>query len=145
MRAVIQTVTKASVTVKNKKISSIGHGLVLLLGIANSDTSKTVNLITKKLLNLRIFPDIKGKMNLNIVQVSGSILVVSQFTLLANLEKGNRPSFNLAASNDKARKLYQLFISKIKITGINVKAGKFAAHMQVSLVNDGPVTIVLDS
>ncbi len=146
MVAVIQRVRKASVTIDNEQFSSIANGLLVLLGVSFSDTDEDVKWMVQKIANLRIFSDSEMKMNLSLKDINGEVLVVSQFTLLANTKKGNRPSFTEAAKQDLAIPLYEMFIKRIQ-THLNneVKTGKFGADMKVELLNDGPVTIILDS
>lgn len=145
MRAILQRVCQASVMVEGKLISQIDKGFLLLLGISSSDQSKDIITLTRKIISLRVFTDAIGKMNLNITDINGSILVVSQFTLFADCKKGNRPSFSQAAKPDIAKMLYEQFIEILKSEGIPTQSGEFGASMQVSLINDGPVTITLDS
>ena len=144
MKVVVQRVRCASVSVSSKVVSKIDYGLLLLIAIAKDDTVETVTTIAEKIVNLRIMPDDKGKMNLSIRDVVGEILVVSQFTLIADLTKGNRPYFGRAASPDTAEKLYQVFIDTLSGYGLLVESGVFGAMMEVELINDGPVTIVFD-
>jgi D-tyrosyl-tRNA(Tyr) deacylase len=143
MRIVLQRVKMASVYVANKEVSSIGVGYLVLLGIHHSDHATSVKSAVDKLCKIRLFSDPDGKMNLDILSVKGEVLVVSQFTLYANTEKGNRPSFIEAAKSEQAIPLYELFLSELK-KKVPVKAGIFGADMQVQLINDGPVTIQLD-
>ena len=145
MRIVLQRVKKAVVTVKNKKIASIEKGFLLLVGIGRQDTSRIIEKTAQKILTLRIFEDDNDKMNLSIQQAAGGVLSVPQFTLLANTEKGNRPGFDNAARPDKAEVLWKHFNSIIKKAGTPVSEGKFGARMEVSIVNDGPVTFIIDS
>ena len=146
MRAVLQRVLSANVHVKGEEISSIKEGVLLFLGIEVEDTAEDINWLTKKLVNLRIFSDDDGKMNRSLLDVNGDVLVVSQFTLHASTKKGNRPSFVKAAPPEVAVPLYTSFIQSMETAlGKNVAAGQFGANMQVGLVNDGPVTIILDS
>lgn len=145
MRAVVQRVASASVTVDGKLISEIGKGLLIFHGVAQEDTSADLDYLTNKVANLRIFEDDDGKMNRSLLEIGGEALVVSQFTLYGDCRKGRRPSFIDAAPPDKAEALYQQFIRALSGTGISVKAGIFQAMMDVKLVNDGPVTILLDS
>lgn len=145
MKAVIQRCRQASVHVGAEEISAIQHGLVVLLGVAQEDTLADVAYLVRKIAQLRIFEDEAGKMNHSIQEVSGSILSVSQFTLLANTKKGNRPSFVAAAHPDKGQTLYEAFNDQLRALGIAVQTGEFGAHMAVSLINDGPVTIVIDT
>jgi len=146
MRLVIQRVNKASVTIENAVFSSINSGLTVLVGIEDADDEKDADRLVQKLINLRIFSDTEGKMNLSVKDVNGEILVVSQFTLHASTQKGNRPSFIKAARPEKAIPLYENFIKKINSeTGKECKTGIFGADMKVELINDGPVTIFMDS
>lgn len=146
MRLVIQRVTKASVNIEGEEHASVRQGLLVLLGIEDEDTKEDVNYLVTKLCNMRIFSDAEGKMNLDIKQINGDVLVVSQFTLHAATKKGNRPSFIKAARPEKAIPLYEAFISETALTlGKQVKSGTFGADMKVELVNDGPVTILMDS
>ena len=145
MRAVVQRVTEASVTVEGKTVGSIGSGLMVLLGVEQGDTEKDGAYLAEKLAGLRIFEDEAEKMNLSVQQVGGSILLVSQFTLLGDVRHGKRPSFTQAASPREADVLYEDLADRLRQKGIPVETGQFQAHMEVSLVNDGPVTILLDS
>jgi D-tyrosyl-tRNA(Tyr) deacylase len=143
MRAVIQRVLNGNVVINNEKIAEIGNGFVILLGIENGDDREKVKRLALKIANLRIFGDNKGKMNLSLLDVKGSAIVVSQFTLMADTRKGNRPSFTSAASPEIAIPLVDFFAEKLSQIGIPTQKGNFGAHMQVSLTNDGPVTIEL--
>lgn len=145
MRAIIQKVREASVEVENEKVSEIGPGFMVLLGVKDTDDKDDLAYIKKKISNLRIFEDDDEKMNLSLKDVGGEILVVSQFTLYGDARKGNRPSFTKSAKADKAKEYYEILIDELKDEGFNVKTGVFQTHMQVSLTNDGPVTIILDS
>ena len=145
MKAVIQRVSCASVTVDERLISQIGAGLLVLVGVEKGDSSKDVQFIANKIATLRIFEDEQAKMNLSVTDVEGEILAVSQFTLLGNCRKGRRPSFDQAADPEEANKLYQLLIEELEKTGLNIATGKFAAHMIVSLDNNGPVTMIINS
>jgi len=146
MRVVIQRVTKADVTINSNQICQIKDGLIILLGIQIDDSSEDILWLVKKISNLRIFSDNDAKMNNSVIDVNGEIIIVSQFTLHAKTKKGNRPSFITAAKSDIAIPLYEEFILKLKSeTGLNIYSGEFGADMQVSLINDGPVTIILDS
>ncbi|WP_313164171.1 D-aminoacyl-tRNA deacylase [Sedimentibacter sp.] len=145
MRAVVQRVKRANVTVDNKVIGEINHGILLLLGVEGDDDEKDLEYMCDKVPNLRIFEDENGKMNKSLLDVGGSILVISQFTLLGDARKGRRPSFTEAAQPDKAIPMYTKFISSMKEKNIFTQEGEFGADMQVELVNDGPVTILLDS
>lgn len=146
MRVVLQRVKKASVTISEKKVAQINQGLLLLLGIEAQDTQEDIDWLVTKICNMRIFQDQAGAMNLSVQEVGGDVLVVSQFTLHASTKKGNRPSFIKAARPEVAIPLYTLFIQTITtFLGTDVQTGNFGAMMDVSLVNDGPVTIVMDS
>ena len=146
MRLVIQRVSKASVTIDNSVFSSINNGLMVLVGIEEGDDQKDADWIVQKLANMRIFSDAEGKMNLSVKDINGEVLVVSQFTLHASTQKGNRPSFIKAARPETAIPLYKSFINKVSTeTGKECKTGVFGADMKVELINDGPVTIVMDS
>ena len=145
MRAVVQRVTSASVTVDGKLISEIDKGLLIFHGVAQEDTYADLDYLTNKIANLRVFEDDKGRMNRSLLEIGGEALVVSQFTLYGDCRKGRRPSFIDAAPPDKAETLYQQLIEALSNMGIPVKSGIFQAMMDVKLVNDGPVTILLDS
>ena len=145
MRAVVQRVKSANVKVDNKVIGSIEQGLLLLLGVEDNDEEKDLEYMCEKVPNLRIFEDENGKMNKSLLDVEGSILVISQFTLLGDARKGRRPSFILAAQADKAIPMYEKCIANMKAKGIYTQSGEFGADMKVELINDGPVTILLDS
>ena len=143
MKFVIQRVSKASVIIDKKIYSSIENGLLLLIGIEVDDNDTVLDYYVKKIVNLRIFNDDNKKMNYSLLDIQGSILVVSQFTLLANTKKGNRPSYINAAKPDISKRLYRLFCEKLKNYEINVKKGRFGTHMKLDFINDGPVTILL--
>ncbi|MBU1571080.1 MAG: D-tyrosyl-tRNA(Tyr) deacylase [Proteobacteria bacterium] len=145
MRAVVQRVKESSVSVDGKIIGKIGAGLLVLIGIAKKDTISDIDFIADKILNLRIFEDENKKMNRSVLDIGGEILVVSQFTLLGDCRKGRRPSFIDAAEPEKANELYEKFVEKIRGRGVKVKTGIFRAMMDVSLVNDGPVTLIVES
>ena len=145
MRAVIQRVKSASVTVDNELVSEIGAGLLIFLGIAHTDAEKELEYIASKIANLRIFEDEEGKMNCSLLDTGGNALVVSQFTLYGDCRKGRRPSFIDAARPDVANELYEQFITTLQQLNIPTKGGTFQAMMDVQLINDGPVTILLDS
>jgi D-tyrosyl-tRNA(Tyr) deacylase len=145
MRVVLQRVSEAEVRVGDRVIGKIGRGFVVLLGVAKDATEKDAAFLTDKTLGLRVFADADGKMNLALRQAGGELLVISQFTLLADTESGRRPSFIRAAPPEDARRLYQHFLSLVRNDGVKVETGEFGAMMAVSLINDGPVTIVLDS
>lgn len=145
MKAVIQRVKSASVTIDDQIVGSIQQGFMILLGIHEEDTKEDVDYLIRKITMMRIFEDEAGKMNLNIEAVAGSILSVSQFTLYADTKKGNRPSFVKAARPEQAIPLYEAFNEGLRQSGLQVETGKFGADMQVALVNDGPVTIIIDT
>lgn len=144
MKLVVQRVKNASVEVDGKITGKIGKGFLVLCGITHSDTEKEADYLAKKVCNLRVFEDENGKMNLGLKDVGGELLVVSQFTLYGDCEKGNRPSFVEAARPDKANELYEYFMEKCREYGIKVEHGIFGAHMEVLLLNDGPVTIIME-
>ncbi len=145
MRAVVQRVLEAKVTVDNATKGKIGKGLLVLLGVQEGDTREDVRFVVEKLIGLRCFADEEGKFNRSVEQVGGSVLVVSQFTLLGDCRKGRRPSFSDAARPDLAEALYKEVVAQIRAKGIPVETGEFGAHMLVSSINDGPVTLLLDS
>ena len=144
MKVIIQRVKEASVKVDGKEISKIEKGFLVLIGITHTDTEKEADYLVKKVTNLRVFEDENGKMNLSLKDVGGKLLIVSQFTLYGNCENGNRPSFTEAAKPDIANELYEYFCEKCKDNGIEVKKGIFGADMKVSLINDGPVTLIIE-
>ena len=145
MRAVIQRVSRAQVSVGEEVVGKIGAGLLVLLGIAKTDTQADADYLAGKIVGLRIFEDESGKMNLSLAETGGSVLAVSQFTLYGDVRKGRRPSFDEAAPPQLANGLYEYFVSKIREAGLVCETGRFQARMEVELVNDGPVTILLDS
>jgi D-tyrosyl-tRNA(Tyr) deacylase len=145
MRAVIQRVVRAQVSVGKEIVGKIGPGLLVLLGVAKSDTQADADYLASKILGLRIYDDQKGKMNLSLAETHGSVLAVSQFTLYGDARKGKRPSFDQAAPPQFANELYGYFVARIRESGIHTETGRFQAMMQVELLNDGPVTILLDS
>ncbi len=145
MKAVIQRVKQSSVTVEGRVISSIGAGLLVLLGVAREDRAADAAYLAEKCANLRIFEDETGKMNRSLLDTEADMLVVSQFTLLGDCRKGRRPSFAGAAGPKQAEELYACFVDKVREAGIHVQTGQFRAMMDVSLVNDGPVTLLLES
>jgi len=145
MRAVIQRVTKGSVHIGSTEKASIDEGLVILLGVEKDDTRGKADYLAKKISHLRIFGDDQGKMNLSLIDIGGKAIVVSQFTLMADTKKGNRPSFIHAAPPDLARPLVDYFIDQLGNYGIETQSGEFAAHMLVNIANDGPVTILMDA
>lgn len=145
MKFVVQCVDKASVEVESKIIGRIDNGFLVLIGVCDADTEKTADRMVDKLLKLRVFPDENGKTNLNLASTEGSLLLVSQFTLYADIHKGNRPSFVKAGSPQHAEKIYEYIVRKCKEKVPDVQTGSFGAEMKVSLVNDGPFTIIIDS
>ena len=145
MRAVVQRVSSASVTVEGQTVGAIQHGFLILLGVEEEDTQTDVAWMAAKVTGLRVFEDEDGKMNLDLKRIKGNALVVSQFTLLGDCRKGRRPSFVAAARPEKARSLYESFVAELKGQDIPTETGTFQAQMNVSLVNDGPVTLLLDS
>ena len=145
MKALLQRVTRASVSLGNEEVGRIGRGLVVFLGVANEDTERDVQYLAQKIVNLRIFSDKAGKFNLSALDIGGELLLVSQFTLLADTRKGRRPSFIEAAPPAQAEELFEYFVEQARATGLRVETGRFQAYMQVEIHNDGPVTILLDS
>jgi D-tyrosyl-tRNA(Tyr) deacylase len=145
MRIVLQRVKEASVTVDGHVVGQIGAGMLLLLGVGKGDSEQDVSVLTEKILQLRIFADAQDKMNLSVQDVKGELLVVSQFTLYGDCRKGRRPGFDDAAPPETARALYELLVQELKKSGLKVETGVFAARMEVTLVNDGPVTFVIDT
>ena len=145
MKVLIQRVSRAEVRVANRVVGSIGEGVLLFLGVEKGDTEKDVSFLAEKVSHLRIFPDAEGKMNLSLLDVSGEALVVSQFTLAGEVQKGRRPSFDKAAPPQIAERYYQEFVHQLKKTGLKVATGEFQAMMSVELVNEGPVTFMLES
>src|ERR1700759_2516338 len=145
MRAVLQRVSRAQVSVGNEVVGTIGPGLLVLLGVGKNDGKADAEYLAAKILGLRLFQDENGKMNLSLAEARGAVLAVSQFTLFGDVRKGKRPSFDDAARPEPANKLYEYFVEKIRSTGVRCETGKFQATMKVELVNDGPVTILLDS
>lgn len=142
MRALVQRVSEASVTVNGSVAGEIGRGLLVFLGVRHDDTEVRAKQLAQKVVHLRVFPDDEGKMNLSVHEVSGAVLIVSQFTLYGNTQKGNRPSYSEAAKPDLALHLYHCFVNYCGETGIRVETGIFQAHMQVRSINDGPVTLL---
>ena len=145
MRAVIQRSKAASVTVEGEVLGAIDHGLVVLLGVSEEDTEADIDAIIQKMIHLRIFEDEAGKMNLSLMDVAGSVLSISQFTLYADIRKGRRPSFTKAMHPGKAEEMYDVFNEKLSVAGVHVETGKFGAMMDVTLTNDGPVTIIMET
>ena len=145
MRAVIQRCTNANIIIDDKEEKNIDQGFVIYLGLTHNDTLEDINYIIKKIVNLRVFEDENGKMNLSIRDINGSVMIVSQFTLYANTKKGNRPSFERSMKFDEAKELYDRFIDEFKKENINYVTGNFGSYMKVSYTNDGPVTIIIDS
>ena len=145
MRAVLQRVSRARVVIEGREHSSINSGILVLLGVEKGDTPADAGTLAKKIAELRIFEDDAGKMNRSILDTHGEILAVSQFTLLGDCRKGRRPSFDDAASPDEARKLYEAFVEDVRLSGVSVATGVFQAMMDIDLVNQGPVTFILDS
>ncbi len=145
MRAVVQRVSRAQVAVDQEIIGQIGPGLLVLLGVGWDDAEADATYLAEKICGLRIFEDAQGKMNLSLLEVGGSVLAVSQFTLYGDLRRGKRPSFDAAAPPEKARQLYEFFVEKLRAAGLRCETGRFQHMMQVESVNEGPVTILLDS
>lgn len=145
MRAVVQRVSRAKVTVNGEVTGQIGPGLLVLLGVGQGDTRVEADYLAEKTIGLRIFEDSGGKMNLSVVDVGGAVLAVSQFTLYGDVRRGKRPSFDAAAPPQQARELYEYFVEKIRAAGLRCETGRFQEMMQIELVNEGPVTILLDS
>lgn len=145
MRAVVQRASRAQVTVNNEIVGQIGTGLLVLLGVAAADIESDADYLAEKIAGLRIFEDVNGKMNLAAGEVGGQVLVVSQFTLYGDVRRGKRPSFDASAPAEQARQLYEHFVARLRASGLHCETGKFQETMQVELVNDGPVTILLDS
>ena len=145
MRAVVQRVSRAQVAVDGEIVGDIGRGLLVLLGVTHADNEADADYLAGKIAGLRVFEDENGKMNLDTAAVSGGILVVSQFTLYGDVRRGKRPSFDAAAAPERARQLYEYFVERIRDVGLPCQTGRFQEMMQVELVNDGPITILLDS
>jgi D-tyrosyl-tRNA(Tyr) deacylase len=145
VRAVVQRVSEASVHVDRTAVGQIGRGLVVLLGVGRDDRERDAEYLAEKVLHLRVFPDDEGQMNRSVVDVAGGVLVVSQFTLLGDVRRGRRPSYTAAAPPEEADRLYERFVERLRPSGLEVATGVFRAMMDVSLVNQGPVTILLDS
>lgn len=145
MRAVVQRVSEAKVTVEGEKVAHIENGLMVLLGVGQEDQEQDVIFLADKLANLRIFSDDNGRLNLSVLDIDGEVLVVSQFTLYGDCRKGRRPSFSSAAPPELAKELYERFVDRLRSHGLKVETGVFQAHMEVSLINDGPVTLLMSS
>ena len=145
MRAILQRVSHASVSVDSQVTGAIAQGLLVLLGVAKGDNAKDADYLVEKVTHLRIFQDPNGKMNLSVLDIGGEILVVSQFTLYGDCRKGRRPSFDQAAPPEEAKRLYEYFLAQAALTGLRIAAGVFQADMRVSLTNMGPVTLIVDS
>jgi D-tyrosyl-tRNA(Tyr) deacylase len=145
MRAVVQRVSRAKVTIKDWSTGEIGLGLLVLLGVSHEDSETDATYLAEKIAGLRIFEDVDGKMNRSVQDVGGSVLVVSQFTLYGDVRRGKRPSFDAAAPPEHARRLYEFFVEGVRASGLRCETGRFQEMMQVELVNEGPVTILLDS
>jgi D-tyrosyl-tRNA(Tyr) deacylase len=145
MRAVVQRVSRAQVAVDGEIVGEVGRGLLVLLGVTHADTEPDADYLADKIAGLRVFEDENGKMNLDVAAVAGGILVVSQFTLYGDVRRGKRPSFDAAAKPERARQLYEYFAERIRAAGLPCQTGRFQEMMEVELVNDGPVTILLDS
>ncbi|MFZ0297763.1 MAG: D-aminoacyl-tRNA deacylase [Candidatus Sulfotelmatobacter sp.] len=145
MRAVVQRVSRAQVTVSGEIAGKIGEGLLVLLGVGRDDTEADATYLAEKIAGLRVFEDAEGKMNRSVQDVGGSVLAVSQFTLYGDVRRGKRPSFDAAAPPEKARQMYEFFVEQIRAAGLNCETGRFQEMMKVELVNEGPVTILLDS
>ena len=145
MIGLVQRVGRCTVTVENQSLASIGRGLLIMLGVHNEDDEKDLEILTRKCLGLRIFPDEEGKMNLSVIDVKGEIIVVSQFTLFGDVSRGLRPYFGDAAPPEKANDYYEKFIAVLKKSGLNIQGGVFGANMRVDILNDGPVTISINT
>lgn len=145
MRAVLQRVNRASVSVEGETVGAIAAGFLVLVGVGKGDTEEDANQLADKILNLRVFTDAEGKFNLSLLDVKGELLVVSQFTLFGDCRKGRRPGFSDAAPPEEGRRLYERLVEILKLSGVKVACGRFQSHMVVSLENDGPVTMLLDS
>lgn len=145
MRAVVQRVSRGQVTVRNEVVGKIERGLLVLLGVAGTDSEADSDYLAEKIVGLRIFEDDAGKMNRAVGETGGAVLVVSQFTLYGDMRRGKRPSFDAAAAPEQARRLYEHFVERVRTAGMHCETGRFQEMMEVELVNDGPVTILLDS
>ena len=145
MRALLQRVTGASVSVEGEEVGRIGKGLVVFVGVANGDTDKDIQYLVNKLLGMRIFADDQERFNISVTDIKGELLVISQFTLMADTRKGRRPSFSDAAPPAEAAVLFQKFVDQVRLSGLKVETGRFQQHMRVEIYNDGPVTVMLYS
>jgi D-tyrosyl-tRNA(Tyr) deacylase len=145
MRAVVQRVTRGAVKVGSETVGEIGRGFVVLLGVGREDTSEDASYLAEKIVQLRVFEDESGRMNRSVLEYAGAVLVVSQFTLFGDCRKGRRPGFSMAAPPDRAQVLYAELVRRLESLGVSVAQGRFREHMQVEIVNDGPVTLLLDS
>jgi len=145
MRVLVQRIEQASVAVEGRRVASVGHGLLALVGVGRADTAEVAERLAAKLVKLRVFNDAQGLMNRSILDVGGELLAVSQFTLYADTARGNRPSFTAAAPPTQGEALYTAFVEAVRAAGVPVATGVFGAHMRVALVNDGPVTILLEA
>lgn len=145
MKTLLQRVSRSTVSIEGETVGSIGRGLLVLVGVATGDNEEDIDYLLSKILNLRIFPDAEGRFDRSVLEIKGELLLVSQFTLLADTKKGRRPGFSGAAPPTEAKRLFDLFTKKAEASGLKVAGGRFQAYMAVSLVNDGPVTIMLDS
>ena len=145
MKALLQRVTEASVSIAGEQVGRINRGLVVLVGVANGDTEKEARYLVEKVVNLRLFSDEAGRFNLSALDIAGELLLISQFTLLADTRRGRRPGFTDAAPPAEAEKLFELFVTMARNTGLKVETGRFQQYMQVEIHNDGPVTVMLDS
>lgn len=145
MIGLVQRVERCAVTVENRTLASIGRGLLILLGVHNEDNEKDTEILARKCLGLRIFPDKQGKMNLSVTDIKGEIIVVSQFTLFGDVRRGLRPYFGDAASPEKANDYYEKFLAVLEKSGLSIQSGIFGAHMHVDILNDGPVTISINT
>jgi D-aminoacyl-tRNA deacylase len=145
MRAVVQRVSSGQVTVEGQVVGAIGKGYVVLLGVAREDTPEAADYVAEKVAGLRVFDDAAGKMNLSIQEAGGAVLAISQFTLYGDVRRGRRPGFDRAGRPEQAEPLYERFVARLRAYGLQVETGRFQTHMEVALVNDGPVTILVDS
>ena len=145
MKVVLQRVSKAKVEIDSKTVGEVGPGFLVLLGVGQEDKEADIDYLVNKIINSRVFSDQNDKFNLSVKDINGSLLIVSQFTLFADTKKGNRPGFTNAAAPTLAENLYNSFVDKCKLTGLNIQTGKFGANMQITLTNSGPVTIIIDT